>query len=54
MGREDVVDHGVRVMFTSCRDFKHNNRPKFMYLCSVLHVLYYIRSLCSVGFTVCD
>ena len=31
-----------------------SNRPKFMYLCSVLYVLYYINSLCSGGFVLCD
>ena len=31
-----------------------SNSPKFMYLCSVLYVLYYISSLCSGGFAVCD
>ncbi len=51
MGREDVSVHGVRVMFTSVTP---SNRPKFMYLCSVLYVLYYINRLFSGGFAVCD
>ena len=51
MGRQGAAAHVVRVMFTACRTFKQTKfMTNLMYLCSVLYVLYYIRSLSSGGF----
>jgi hypothetical protein len=39
MGREDTTDHGVRVMFTSCRAFKQTKIYVFMF-CIICFILY--------------
>ena len=50
MGREDAVAHGHRVV-TVHFHVASSNRPKFMYLCSVLYVLGAMRvhNLCNGG-----
>jgi hypothetical protein len=52
MGREGAAAHtwsSSCVHFMSCPQTAQN-----LCICSVLYVLYYINSLCSGGFAVCD
>ncbi len=52
MGREDVAAYGVDVVYTRFMSLPQTTQN--LCICSVLYVLYYISSLCSGGFDVCD
>ncbi len=51
--RQDATEFAMEFELCSLPCLASNHTPKFLYLCSVLHV-FYISSLCSGGLTVCE